>query len=83
MQDSIGKALDAAQQLGGARGDAVAAIARGAFIESMRLVYGLAAGVVLIAVFVTWRFLPAHAPAEGVLFEEEVELAEAISVTDA
>jgi EmrB/QacA subfamily drug resistance transporter len=83
VQDSIGKALEAAQQLGGARGETVAAIARSAFIESMRLVYGLAAGVVLIAVFVTWRFLPAHAPADRVLFEEEVDLAEAISVTDA
>ena len=49
----------------------------------MRLVYGIAACVVLLAAFVSWRFLPAHAPSEGVLFDEEVDLAEAISVTDA
>ena len=83
VKDSVGKALEAAQQLGGAQGQAVADIARNAFIESMRLVYGIAACVVLGAAFVTWRFLPARAPNEGVLFDEEVELAEAISVTDA
>ena len=83
VKDSIGKALEAAQRLGGAQGDAVAEIARDAFIVSMRLVYFLAAVVVLCAAFITWRFLPARAPSEGVLFDEEVDLAEAISVTDA
>ena len=83
VKDSIGKALEAAQRLGGAQGEAVAEIARNAFIVSMRLVYFLAAAVVLSAAFITWRFLPARAPSEGVLFDEEVDLAEAISVTDA
>jgi EmrB/QacA subfamily drug resistance transporter len=83
VKDSIGKALEAAQRLGGAQGEAVAAIARDAFIVSMRLVYFLAAAVVLCAAFITWRFLPARAPSEIVLSDEEVEIAEAISVTDA
>ena len=83
VKDSVGKALEAAQQLGGAQGQAVADIARNAFIESMRLVYGIAACVVLGAAFVTWKFLPARAPTEGVLFDEEVDVAEALSVTDA
>ena len=83
MKDSVGKALEAAQQLGGAQGQAVADIARNAFIESMRLVYGIAACVVLGAAFVTWKFLPARAPTDGVLFDEEVDVAEALSVTDA
>ena len=83
VKDSVGKALEAAQQLGGAQGQAVADIARNAFIESMRLVYGIAACVVLGAAFVTWKFLPARAPTDGVLFDEEVDVAEALSVTDA
>jgi hypothetical protein len=83
VKDSIGKALEAAQRIGGAQGDAIAELARNAFIVSMRLVYGIAACVVLGAAFVTWRFLPARAATEEVLFDEEVELAEAISVTDA
>ncbi len=49
----------------------------------MRLVYGIAASVVLLAAFVSWRFLPARAPTEGFLFDEEVDLAKAVSVTDA
>ena len=82
VKDSIGKALEAAQQLGGAQGQVVADTARNTFIESMRLVYGIAALVVLGAAFITWRFLPARAPTEGVLFDEEVDVAEALSVTD-
>ena len=49
----------------------------------MRLVYTTAAAVVLCAAFVAWSFLPARAPGEEVvLFDEEVDLAEALSVTD-
>ena len=32
----------------------------------MRLAYGLAAGVVLGAAFIAWRFLPARAPTQPV-----------------
>jgi EmrB/QacA subfamily drug resistance transporter len=83
VKDSIGKALEAAASAGGQVGPRIVAEARHAFVVSMRLVYGTAAAVVLCAAFVAWSFLPARAPAEeAVLFDEEVELAEALSVTD-
>ena len=62
-------------------GDRIAAVARRAFITSMRVVYVTAAWW-CCAAFVAWRFLPARAPTDEVLFDEEVELAEALSVTD-
>ncbi len=83
MQDSIGRALDAARTLPQGAQDAVVDLARDAFITSMRVVYLVAASVVVLAALVAWKFLPAHAPTEGVLFDEEVELAEALGVTDA
>ena len=83
VKDSIGKALTAAAATGGAVGQRIVAEARHAFILSMRVVYATAALVVLCAAFVAWSFLPARAPTDDdVLFDEEVELAEAISVTD-
>jgi MFS family permease len=83
VKDSIGKALDAATTLSGSVREDIEAAAREAFIISMRLVYSVAALVVLLAALVAWRYLPAHAPTEGeLLFDEEVELAEALSVTD-
>jgi EmrB/QacA subfamily drug resistance transporter len=83
VKDSIGKALAAASSLGGTTSETIVAAARQAFIVSMRVVYGTAALVVLCASFVAWRFLPAHAPSEdAVLFDEEIELAEALTVTD-
>jgi len=83
VKDSIGKALTAAAATGGAVGQQIVAEARHAFVVSMRVVYGTAAVVVLCAAFVAWIFLPARAPTEdAVLFDQEVELAEALSVTD-
>src|SRR5262249_36602933 len=79
VQDSIGRALEAAARVGGTVGHTIQETAREAFVVSMRLVYGTAALVVLLAASVAWRFLPARAPAEGdVLFDEEVELADAL-----
>jgi EmrB/QacA subfamily drug resistance transporter len=83
VQDSIGRALDAARTLPQQAQEAVVNLARDAFVSSMRVVYLVAASVVVVAALVAWKFLPAHAPAEGVLFDEEVELAEALGVTDA
>ncbi|HEY1281874.1 MAG TPA: DHA2 family efflux MFS transporter permease subunit [Acidimicrobiales bacterium] len=83
VKDSIGKALAAAATVGGTVGQRIVAEARHAFVVSMRVVYATAALVVLCAAFVAWSFLPARAPAEpAVLFDEEVELSEALSVTD-
>jgi len=63
-RDSIGKALEGARTLPAAPARAVTALARHSFIVSMRLAYGIAAGVVLTAAFIAWRFLPARAPAD-------------------
>ena len=44
----------------------------------------IGASFVLLAAFVTWRFLPARAPAEpGELVEEDIEVARALASTDA
>jgi EmrB/QacA subfamily drug resistance transporter len=83
VKDSIGRALEAGARVGGEVGSRIAAEARHAFVASMRLVYGVAALVVLCAAFVAWSFLPARAPTDQpVLYDEDVELAEALSVTD-
>jgi EmrB/QacA subfamily drug resistance transporter len=84
VTDSIGKALDAARGLPAGSRLAVEHLARHAYITSMRVAFGIAAGIVLVATFIAWRFLPAHAPAgDLVLFDEEVEVAAALGVTDA
>jgi EmrB/QacA subfamily drug resistance transporter len=64
VRNSIGTALDAARTLPHAQQVRIAEIANHAFITSMRLAYTLAALVVLVAALVTWRYLPARAPAE-------------------
>jgi EmrB/QacA subfamily drug resistance transporter len=66
VRDSIGKALDAGRSLPAAEARAVTSLARHSFVLSMRLAYGLAAGVVLGAAFIAWRFLPARAPTDPV-----------------
>ncbi len=80
VQDSIGQAFAAAQSISGADGATIVQLARRAFIGSMRIVYALAAAVVLLAAFVSWRYLPATAPD---LSDDDVALAEAMSVGDA
>ncbi|HZQ87130.1 MAG TPA: MFS transporter [Acidimicrobiales bacterium] len=62
-RESIGTSLDTASHL--RAGDRVALLhaAHGAFLSSMRLTYGVAVVMVLGAVVVAWRFLPARAPA--------------------
>ena len=69
VRDSIGKALDAAHTLPPAQARVAAAVARHAFVVSMRLAYGIASGVVLTASFIAWRYLPARAPADVVAAE--------------
>jgi hypothetical protein len=75
VRNSIGTALDAARQLPSAEATAARNLARHAFITAMRPTYLAAALVVLVAAFVTWRFLPARAPDEGIAFPtaEDVE----------
>jgi EmrB/QacA subfamily drug resistance transporter len=79
VQDSIGAALQAARTLPANEAAAVQALVDHAYITSMRLAYGIAAAVVLLAAGVTWRYLPARAPDE-VEDELDEESAEAVSV---
>jgi len=82
--DSIGKALDAARGLPAGSRTAVEQLVRGAYITSMRVAFGMAAGIVLVAAFIAWRFLPARAPADDlVILDEEVDVAAALGMTDA
>jgi EmrB/QacA subfamily drug resistance transporter len=76
VKDSIGAALDAARNLPAADQATIRAVVDQAYLVSMRLAYLLAAGVILLAATVTWRYLPAHAPDEG---EEDVETEAALS----
>jgi EmrB/QacA subfamily drug resistance transporter len=83
VQDSIGRAVEVAHAPGTAVADGAAALAaaRHAYVTSMRVSYALAAGVILLAATVTWRWLPARAP--GLAGPDDEVLAEAMSVTDA
>ncbi len=80
LHDSVGKGLAAARTLSGAARDTTIELARDAFVSAMRPVYLSAAAVVLAAAAVAWRYLPARAPTAD---DEEVVLAEALSVGDA
>jgi EmrB/QacA subfamily drug resistance transporter len=71
VQDSIGAALDAARNLPASDQVVIRSVVNHAYLVSMRLAYGLAAVVVLLAATVTWRYLPAHAPDEVEAAEEE------------
>jgi EmrB/QacA subfamily drug resistance transporter len=60
-RESIGTSLATAAHVGGSAGQQLLADAHSAFLSSMRLTYGVAVCVVLIALFIAWRFLPARA----------------------
>jgi EmrB/QacA subfamily drug resistance transporter len=74
VRDSIGAALDAARNLPASEQAVIRDVVDHAYLVSMRLAYGLAALVILLAATVTWRYLPAHAPDEG---EEDLAVEEA------
>jgi EmrB/QacA subfamily drug resistance transporter len=77
-RDSIGKALEVARHLPAAQAKVVMAVARHAYVVSMRLAYGIGAGVVLVAAFIAWRYLPARAPAD--VAAGDVGLTEALGI---
>jgi MFS family permease len=78
VRDSIGKALEAARHLPPAEARIAVAVARHAYVVAMRLAYGIAVCVVLMAAFIAWRYLPARAAADVVA--EDVGLSEAVAV---
>ena len=60
VHDSIGSALVAASKLPAAQARVVEDLARGAFVDAMRLTYPISACIVLAAAAVAWRWLPAR-----------------------
>jgi EmrB/QacA subfamily drug resistance transporter len=60
VHDSIGSALVAASKLPAAQAKVVENLARGAFVDAMRLTYPIGACIVLTAAAVAWRWLPAR-----------------------
>ena len=76
IQDSIGNALIVAQQLPAEQQRLVIAAADHAYISSIRVAFAVAAGVILVATFVSWRWLPARAPDEAVTRADELVDAE-------
>jgi MFS family permease len=65
VRDSIGNALTVAQRLPTEQQRLVHAAAGQAYINSMRVAFGVAAMVIMVAAFVSWRWLPARAPSDG------------------
>ena len=78
VRDSIGKALEAGRALPPAEAKVAVSLARHAYVTSMRLAYGIGAGVVLTAAFIAWRYLPARAATEMVT--DDLGLSDAVAV---
>jgi Na+/melibiose symporter-like transporter len=62
-RESIGTSLGTAKQLGGPSAQQLLRVAHNAFLSSLRLTYAVAVCVVVLAIGVAWRFLPARAAA--------------------
>ena len=77
-RDSIGTSLQVAKHLPAGVATQVQAVATDAFLSSMRITYACAVAVVLGAVFVAARFLPARAREPEA--QEEHEVAEALAL---
>jgi Na+/melibiose symporter-like transporter len=60
LHDSVGQVLDLARTLPAKQGDALIALSREAFVDAMRFTYPIAAGFVLFAAIIAWRWLPAR-----------------------
>jgi EmrB/QacA subfamily drug resistance transporter len=71
VRDSIGPALQVAQQIGGAQGQALAAAARSAFIDAMGTTVLVGAGFALAGALVALLFLPAREADEAAEAEPE------------
>jgi EmrB/QacA subfamily drug resistance transporter len=67
VHDSIGTALVAAAKLPAEQARLVADAARSAFVDAMRFTYPIGAVIVLGAVLIAWKWLPAEAPDEPAL----------------
>jgi hypothetical protein len=80
-RESIGTSLDVARRLPGEAALRLREVADASFLDAMRLTYACGVGVVLIAIFVAWRFLPARSPVRSTIPDERVQ-ALAVGVED-
>ena len=80
-QDSIGKALAVAARLPEPLGTTVHDAAVHAYVGAMRTSVAIGAAIVAIAVFVAWRWLPAHEAAPASI-EDEAAARELASIDD-
>ena len=76
LHDSVGRALELARSLPAKQGAALVELSRQAFIEAMRLTYPIAAGFILIAAFIAWRWLPARGADDDVAAHPTDEILE-------
>jgi MFS family permease len=60
LHDSVGRALELTKSLPAKQGAALVELSREAFVDAMRLTYPIAAGFILFAAFIAWRWLPAR-----------------------
>ena len=81
MRDSIGKALLAVENLSPDVRRLVHDVAARAYVGSMRVAFTIAASVIGVAALVSWRWLPASAPAER-LGDEEQAIASTRAATE-
>ena len=61
-RESIGTSLQTAARIGGTTGSHLVDVARHAYLQSMRVTYGLGALIIGLAMVVAYLFLPARAP---------------------
>ncbi len=60
LHDSVGRALELTKSLPAKQGAALVELSREAFVSAMRLTYPIAAGFIVFAAFIAWRWLPAR-----------------------
>ena len=60
--ESIGTSLQVASKVGGPTGRHLVDVATHAYLASMRVTYAISVAIIIMAMMVAYRFLPAHAP---------------------
>jgi hypothetical protein len=72
-RESIGLSLQVALRLPASAASRLRELAHASFLDAMRLSYVCGAGVVLLAIFIAWRFLPAQARVSSTIPDERMQ----------
>jgi EmrB/QacA subfamily drug resistance transporter len=80
-RESIGSSLQVAGQLPREVAVKLQAAGRFAFLDAMRVTYVVGVGIIGLAIFVAWQFLPARAPVASTIDDERAQ-ALALGVED-